>query len=217
MTPIKGKKTIAEVQGSSQILKQAGDYLDMQLGRMLLDRAGYRQGYTAAGGAENRLRANARGTKERLFTIGSLTVDIGEEIVGISLEEFLADNHVKGFAQRLREQFHKTLSIAMACAEANRTRHGLTPPVEIMLTGGGHSLPMVMELLRNPSVPGIYIRTNPEFIEDQGEFDAEDHRKPQLAVAIGGAMLELPAIRSIEVIVDEPLGSTTTLGVYHSL
>jgi molecular chaperone DnaK (HSP70) len=216
MTPVKGKKTIAEVQGSSQILKQAGDYIDMQLSRMLLDRAGYRPGYPAAGGVETRLRANARQNKESLFNDGSLTLDIGEEMVRISLEEFLADEHVKGFAQRLRDQFHKTLSMAMACAEANRTRHGLTPPVEIMLTGGGHSLPMVRELLRNPSIPGIYIPTNPEFTENEGEFEFEDTR-PQLAVAIGGAMLELPSVRSTAVIVDEPLGHTTTLGVYDAL
>jgi molecular chaperone DnaK (HSP70) len=198
MTPIRGRKTIAAVNGSSHILKEAGDYLDMQLLRLILDRAGYVPSHPAARGASRQLLAEARGNKEKLFLNGSLTVELGEEIFEIELKDFLADQRVKDFAQRLRERFHRTLLSAQACAEENRSAKGLTPPIEIMLTGGGHALPMVQDLLKNPGLPGIYTATSPQLLEDDEPFPFDGVRR-QLAVAIGGAMRDLPSTRSVEV------------------
>jgi hypothetical protein len=201
MTPIRGRKTIATVNGSSHILKEAGDYLDMQLLRLILDRAGYVPSHPAARGAERQLLAEARGNKEALFINGVLTVQLGEEIVEVELRDFLADQKVQDFGQRLRERFHKTLLSAQACAEENRSAKGLTPPIEIMLTGGGHALPMVQDLLKNPGLPGLYAETAPQLLEDDEPFPFDGVRR-QLAVAIGGAMCDLPSTRSIEVAQD---------------
>jgi molecular chaperone DnaK (HSP70) len=198
MTPIKGQKTIAAVNGSSQILKEAGDYLDMQLLRLILDRAGYVPSHPAAGGASRQLLAEARSNKEKLFANGGLTVELGEEIFEIELKDFLGDKKVQDFAQRLRERFHKTLMSAQACAGANRSANGLTPPIEIMVTGGGHALPMVQDLLKNPGLPGLYTATAPQLLEDDEPFPFDGVRR-QLAVAIGGAMRDLPSTRSIDV------------------
>lgn len=198
MTPIRGSKTIAEVKGSSQILKEAGDYLDMQLSRELLNRAGYMPDHPAGRGVARRLLAQARVNKETLVNDATLTVEVGEELVTITLEEFLENEHVRGFTQRLRERFRHALLAAKNCAYANRTKAGLVPPVEIMLTGGGYALPMVQDLLKDPGLPGIYAETAPDLLEDNEKFEFDDSRR-QLAVAIGGAMRELPAVRSIEV------------------
>jgi molecular chaperone DnaK (HSP70) len=197
MTPIRGQKTIAEVKDSSQILKEAGDYLDMQLRRELLSRAGYLQDDPAARGVSMRLLSQARLNKETLFNTSSLSLDVGEEFVTITLEEFLNSPHVKAFAERLRQRFHHALLFAHKCAEANKSKDGLIPPIEIMLTGGGHALPMVQDLLKQPGLPGIYAQTSPEFLESEEalEFDAS---RRQLAVAIGGAMRDLPSVRSIQ-------------------
>ncbi len=202
MTPIKGTKTIAEVKGGSQILKKAGDYLDMQLLRLILDRAGYVSSHPAAQGVSRRLLAQARINKERLFINGALSEEVGEEIIEISLNEFLEDQKVLEFTQRLRERFHKTLLTARTCADKNRSAKGLTPPVEIMLTGGGHALPMVQDLLKNPGLPGLYTATAPELLEDDEPFPFDGVRR-QLAVAIGGAMRDLPSTRTIEVAQDD--------------
>jgi molecular chaperone DnaK (HSP70) len=195
------------VSGSSHILKEAGDYLDMQLLRLILDRAGYVPSHPAARGASRQLLAEARGNKETLFINGNLTVQLGEEIVEIELKDFVADPKVQEFAKRLRERFHKTLVSAQACAEANRSSNGMTPPVEIMLTGGGHALPMVQDLLKNPGLPGIYTATSPQLLEDDEPFPFDGVRR-QLAVAIGGAMRDLPSTRSIEVVQEGPLAET---------
>ena len=201
MTPIRGTKTIAEVKGSSQILKEAGDYLDMQLLRLILDRAGYVASHPAAQGVSRRLLAQARSNKELLFTNGILTEQVGEEPVEISLQEFLEDPKVQEFAQRLRDRFHKTMLCAKACAEENRSAKGLMPPIEIMLSGGGYGLPMVQDLLKKPGFPGLYTPAAPEFLEDDQPFPFDGVRR-QLAVAIGGAMRDLPSMRSIAVAQD---------------
>ena len=198
MTPVKGKKTIAEVRGSSQIPKEAGDFLDMQLLRIILERAGYLPFHPAARGVSRRLLAQGRPNKETLFNEGAVTVEVNEKIIRITLDRFLADQEVLDFVQRLRDRFRVTLLKAKECAEANRSQKGLEPPIEIMLTGGGHSLPMVQDLLRNHGLPGLYIRTSPELLEDDQAFPFDGIR-PQLAVAIGGAMKDLPTTRTVEI------------------
>jgi hypothetical protein len=209
MTPIRGTKTIAEIKGSSQILKKAGDYLDMQLLRLILDRAGYVSSHPAAQGVSRRLLAQARSNKEALFVKGVLNEEVGEELVEISLQEFLDDPKVQEFVQRLRERFFKSLVIAKTCAEKNRSAKGLMPPIEIMVTGGGHSLPMVQDLVKNPGLPGLYTPAAPEFLEDDEPF-AFDGVRRQLAVAVGGAMRDLPSTRSIEVALDGVLAEAAS-------
>jgi molecular chaperone DnaK (HSP70) len=201
MTPIRGTKTIAEVRGSSQILREAGDYLDMQLQRLILDRAGYVSSHPAAQGASRRLLARARENKENLFVNGALTEEVGEEFVEISLKDFLGDPKVREFTARLRERFHKTMLTAKLCAEQNKSAKGLMPKIEIMLTGGGHALPMVQDLLKEPGLPGLYTPAAPEFLEDDQPFPFDGVRR-QLAVAVGGAMKDLPSTRSVEVAQD---------------
>jgi hypothetical protein len=198
MTPVRGQKTIAELKGSSQVLKEAGDYLDMQLRRELLVRAGYIPDDPAARGVATRLLAQARNNKETLFNEGALTIEVGEELVMITSDEFLNNEYVKGFSRRLRERFQNALLVAKACADDHRTPKGLTPPIEIMLTGGGHALPMVQDLLKHPGLPGIYAETSPEFLETEEKLEFDSSRR-QLAVAIGGAMRDLPTVRTIQV------------------
>lgn len=198
MTPVRGRKTIAEVSGSSQILKEAGDFLDMQLLRIILERAGYVPFHPAARGVSRRLLAQGRSNKEQLFTFNAVSVEVNEKIIKITLETFLNDQEVQGFIQRLQQRFRFTLLKAKECARANRSQNHFEPPIEIMLTGGGHSLPMVRDLLNNHGVPGLYVPALPEILEDDQAFPFDSIR-PQLAVAIGGAMKDLPATRVVEV------------------
>jgi hypothetical protein len=57
---------------------------------------------------------------------------------------------------------------------------------------------MVQDLLKNPGLPGLYAETAPQLLEDDEPFPFDGVRR-QLAVAIGGAMRDLPSTRSIEV------------------
>jgi hypothetical protein len=130
--------------------------------------------------------ARARLNKEMLFTDGELTAELGDDLFEIKLEEFLADQHVAAFSRRLRERFHRTLSTAVTCAKSYPQLTGQRTPVEIMLTGGGHSLPMVRALCETPStVPAPDLAERPQDLD----FDAV---RRQLAVAVGGAVRDLP-------------------------
>lgn len=192
MTGRPNRNVLAEIRGSSRILHKAGDYLDMQLRRYIIDKAGLLPDDPAARGASNRLRANARRNKETLFSDGRLTVQVGEDLLEVTSQEFLADKYVIGFAAQLRDEFHETLKIAVSCARSY-SPPGFQAPVEILLTGGGHVLPMVRELLEAPSVSWSYREAAPDLAERPEDIAFHSVRR-QLAVAIGGAVRDLPVI-----------------------
>lgn len=191
MTGLPNRHVLAEINGSAGILREAGDHLDMHLRRYILARAGFLSDDPAARGVSNRLRVRARSNKEVLFTDGQLTVEIGDDLLEVALEGFLADEHVVAFSEKLRTRFHTTLSMAVSCARAHPQPTGQRTRVEVMLTGGGHDLPMVQSLYKEPSVPWTYIAPAPDLAERPEDADFHTVRR-QLAVAIGGAMRDLP-------------------------
>jgi len=192
MTGLPGRNVLAEIKESSRILHKAGDFLDMQLRRYILHKAGLLEDDPAARGPSNRLRANARHNKEILFSEGTLTVQVGDDILDVTAQEFLADKFVIGFAAQLRDAFHETLKIAVRCAR-NYSPSGFQAPVEILLTGGGHGLPMVRSLVESPSIPWRYRDAAPDLAERPEDIAFHSVRR-QLAVAIGGAVRDLPPV-----------------------
>jgi molecular chaperone DnaK (HSP70) len=191
MTGLARRNVLAEIAESSGILREAGDVLDMHLRRYILAQAGLLEDDAAARGVANRLRARARSNKEILFNEGQLSVEIGDDILEVTRDGFLADEHVAAFSDRLRSSFNKTLSVAVFCAREHSQPGGDRTRVEIMLTGGGHALPMVRALYEDPSVPWTYADPAPDLADRPGDVDFQAVRR-QLAVAIGGAVRDLP-------------------------
>ncbi|MGA7323303.1 MAG: hypothetical protein WBX25_02180 [Rhodomicrobium sp.] len=184
---------IGEVEGSSNILHDAGDYLDMQLRRLILLKAGVLEDSAAGRGIANRLRVNERRNKEDLFTDGQISIELNDGYLTISREEFLFDSHVVDFSSSLRNEFYKTLYTAVMCAQNWPQLDGSDTAVEILLTGGGHKLPMVQELFESPSVAWEYTTPAPDLIERPDDvFFSKAAR--QLVVAIGGAIRDLPIL-----------------------
>ena len=190
MTGLPGRDVLAEIRGSSRILREAGDHLDMLLTRHILNQAGIDRDDPAGKGAASRLRARQRANKEVLFAEGKVTVEIGDDVRTVTQEAFLADPLVQGFTQRLRSMFQETLTFAVECAR-QYSLNGRRTPVEILLTGGGNGLPMVRDLAANPPVPWHYLPASPELPDGPVGDDFLAVRR-QLAVAIGGAVRDLP-------------------------
>ncbi len=95
-----------------------------------------------------------------------------------------------GFARLLRSTFHDTLERGVVCAREDQLQ-GRRTPVEALLTGGGRSLPMVTDFITDPPFPIRLDEASPEIPEgplDQTFLDL----RPQLAVAVGGAVMDLP-------------------------
>jgi molecular chaperone DnaK (HSP70) len=190
MTGLPRRGVLAEVNGSSRILRLAGDRLDSLLTQHILNRAGIDPFDVGGKSVAARLRANQRANKEVLFTTGQVTVELVDDLLTVTKDDFLANAHVHAFAEQLRSRFRETLSSAIACARQNPL-DGRQTPVEFLLTGGGNSLPMVTEFATSPPMQWKYAEPSPELLE--GRFDEGFLAvRRQLAVAIGGAVLDLP-------------------------
>src|SRR5258706_1700280 len=121
-----------------------------------------------------RLNRDARQLKEALFRDCKLI----REFEG-NLNEFRERREVQDFVEDIRNAFKATLEIAAQTADKLPQR----PGVRIILTGGGASLPFVKDLAGNiPEDP------RPTWISDVDWSIVF----PQLAVALGGAMPQLP-------------------------
>ena len=190
-TGLAWRNVIAEIEGSSAILREAGDHLDMLLRDFILKKAGLSRDHPAGAGAARRLLVFGRDNKERLFSYGTLPVRLGDRMLEVGLEEFLDEPEVKGFAERLRERCRHTLEIAVPCAREFQRLSRRRTPVSFLFTGGGYNLPMVKALYEDPSISWIYDVASPNVAGRAEELDFYSVYR-QLAVAIGGAVHELP-------------------------
>ncbi|MEL6830743.1 MAG: hypothetical protein AAFO63_11460, partial [Pseudomonadota bacterium] len=146
MTGLPGHKVVSEIRGSSHVLRQAGDVLDMHVRRMMLSNAGLLQDDPAARGPAARLRGRQRNLKERLFQTGEVVEEIGDHFFSLKLDDFLSDPRVQDFAKRLNETFQQALDSAVLAAREFPSQGKVT--IEFMATGGGASLPMVQDMMR---------------------------------------------------------------------
>ena len=105
MTGLPNRDVLGEIKGSSYILRQAGDHLDMLLTRHIEDKAGIDPHAPAGKGAARRLRSRQRTNKET-FAEGMLNVQLGDDVQTVTVEDFLADPRVQTFVQKLRKTFH---------------------------------------------------------------------------------------------------------------
>jgi molecular chaperone DnaK (HSP70) len=190
MTGLPRSNIIAEIRDSSRVVREAGDFLDMLLTSHILRQAGIDGDDPAGKGAATRLRRDQRANKEVLFKEHAITVRLGDRVRTVKEVDFLADPRVQEFAEGLRSKFSETLALAIDCARRypRGGPYGQPTPVEVLLTGGGHSLPMIRDFVTHPPQPWIYEEASQEITV--ASLEATERR--QLAVAIGGAVRDLP-------------------------
>ena len=189
MTGLPGRNVVAELSNSNAVLRNAGDHIDMLLRKFILDRAGYLEDDPAARGPLMRLRLRQRSLKEDLFEQGRIAVELVDAFVEVTVDEFLAYPPVRNFSARLRDSFDQALDSAINVARNYVPSSRL--PVEILLTGGGYNLPMVRALANDPRRDWIFLEASPDLagLSDDPDFTRVAR---QLAVAIGGAVRDLP-------------------------
>ncbi|MEQ1810516.1 MAG: hypothetical protein ABL889_11350 [Terricaulis sp.] len=188
MTGLAGKDVVAELQGSAEVLREAGDHLDMLLRAYILRQAGLLPDDPAARGPSNRIRSRQRTYKEELFNNGRLVVEVNDSFVEVSLADFLSDDRVAAFSQRLRDKFLFSLDKAIECARSFSAQRRV--PIEVMPTGGGHALPMVQEMIEQVDRDWNFVAASPDLFQaNNPDFSAAVR---QLTVSIGGAVRDLP-------------------------
>ncbi|WKT93613.1 hypothetical protein QYR01_19360 [Brucella anthropi] len=182
---------VFEISGAAAALNKAGNMLDQILLRHILSASSFNSDTPEHQSAALYLRRQRRAFKEQLFAEGKLTVLLPtDESVSIDLEKFLNLEHMRNFEKSL----HDLIAQAAKVVAGDATR------IKLVATGGGSRLPIITKLAKHgvqvehrritfdlvDAMPGTLATTNPELSE---VF-------PQVAVAFGGSLPELPEQRS---------------------
>jgi hypothetical protein len=193
--PQRGLNTAQEVAQSARGITEAGNFLDRILIEFILKKAGVKSAADGAVAARSKLELNIRDYKETLFNEKFLFVALSNGMdVEIELEEFLAIDAVKGFAQTLRATMAEILeAVDFSFVEwilSNPSRY-----LTVALTGGGAALPMVQALakgsilVRGQKVPVQPALPFPTWLQaDYAELEDDFAR---IAVSLGGARKRL--------------------------
>jgi len=188
-----GELKVVEIEEAAVAIRWAGNLLDQYLSKFILLKAGFSDGSAEAQALENRLRKERRSVKETLFNEQSAIISLPNDTdLKVDLDEFLATNEVRGFSEKLQ------VTVAQAFDAMGMFANKLL----IVATGGGASLPMVQDLSKiaiNTSLHGKIVLKRRAAMSEAlaAEYPELEDVYPQLAVAIGGALPELPEERSI--------------------
>lgn len=193
--PERGQNAAEEVKGSARGITEAGNYLDRILIEFILRKAGITSTDPEAVVARSKLELNIRDYKETLFNEQFVFVALtSSKDVEVELAEFLDLEAVKGFGKSLRDAMQDILeSVDHSVVDwvlANPSRY-----LTVALTGGGATLPMVMELARTPlTIRGRVVPVRaalpfPTWL--QTEYTELEDDFARIAVSLGGARQRL--------------------------
>ena len=183
-----------QVEGSTRVLTEAGNYLDNVLIEFVLAKAEVTVEHPMAKEIRGKLNLQIREYKETLFSEGSVFVvltNVGQPFeVTVDLEEFRQLAAVQQFGQSLSGAVVDILE-SVDDSWVGWIRASPMRRLGIMLTGGGASLPMVKELGRTPLVvhgDAIEVARAPQipsWLSEGHGIAADDYTR--VAVSLGGA------------------------------
>jgi len=198
--PSRDRVTVAEVRPAARAINQAGNMIDNALLKKIMDKSGLADGTAEYRRVYAALKRTIRGDKEVLFTDGTLSVGlVTGDVVDIELDDFLEHPVVKALFKRITDL---VVDAAFCVAGNERT-------VNVTATGGGAGLPVVKAL------DGIWIERDgrrvqlslaePMPSELRESYPQLINAYPQVAVAVGGALPNLPVqVNSIEEGISDP-------------
>lgn len=193
--PERRQNAAEEVKGSARGITEAGNYLDRILIEFILRKAGITSNDPEAVIARSKLELNIRDYKETLFNEQFVFVALtSTRDVEVELAEFLDLEAVKGFGKSLRDTMQDILeSVDHSVVDwvlASPSRY-----LTVALTGGGATLPMVMELARTPlTIRGRIVPVQPALPFPtwlQTEYTELEDDFARIAVSLGGARQRL--------------------------
>lgn len=185
--PNNERMRVFEVSSAADAKNMAGNTLDNALQRFVLDRSSLSLDSAEARLAGHSLRRQLRAYKEQLFRAGTVMVELEtDEIVQVDLDDFLNYAPVAQFSKQITEMVARC-AVALAGDQSR---------IKLVATGGGSSLPIVREL----GAAGVVVGDKHVSL-DLVEAMADDIRTkypdlvdpyPQVAVALGGSLPNLP-------------------------
>lgn len=186
---------VFQLQKSISMIKQAGDKIDNLLLHHIVEHEKIDQHNANGRIVLAQLRREIRIFKERLFVDGILEYVLEDSTTGIvELSQFLASSSMSNFADTVQKGFKDALERLDDSWLAWIERTGL----KVVLTGGGANLPMVkalgigMIVVRRHKILRETVDATPIWLEETVPDLVPIY--PQMAVAVGGAALELPEV-----------------------
>lgn len=206
---------VAEIKGTTQVLRQAGERLD-ELVLLALLRAAHIDPSSSEGKRIRYvLQRDIRSQKERLFEAGRVAVTLpNDSSATVTLDDFVAREDVKDFVNAFARKLEE--SLAGATLGTYTMTYGY---VDVVLTGGGANLPMIREVFSRALQLGqhgtIHFRIRDETPEWLYRYPESEPIFGQVAVAIGGAQTELPSqLQAVNNLSMGPAGTPVILPVY---
>ncbi|MBX5128505.1 hypothetical protein HJB53_18490 [Rhizobium lentis] len=182
---------VFEISKAAAAINKAGNMLDQILHRHILESSSLTPDTTEYRSAALYIRRQRRALKEQLFAEGRLVVLLPtDESVIVELETFLALKMMRDFEKSLYDLVAQSAEVV--AGDASR--------IKLVATGGGSRLPIVSKL----AVDGVQIgqrRIDFDLVDAMpdrlGTTNPElSQAFPQVAVAFGGSLPELPEQRS---------------------
>ncbi len=182
---------VFEITLAADARNMAGNALDSALQKLVMEKSGLSQESEEAHLASHNLRRQIRAYKERLFDNESVIVELAtDQTIEIDLKEFLAFGPVVNINAKIKDLVAQSAIVVAG----DRAR------INLVATGGGAGLPLVRELgnagvnrdgqhidLRLIDAMPSDVRANyPDWVDPY----------PQIAVALGGSLPNLPEQRS---------------------
>ncbi|HRE42815.1 MAG TPA: Hsp70 family protein [Terricaulis sp.] len=183
--------TLEEIHEARQSCNLAGDEID----RIMVDLIMAKRG---AGQREDdirlkrTLRLHARAMKKVLFAEGKCTMKDGWKTTTIRVQDLVEDEQFRGFINKLGERVGASLAIV-----AHRARAAHAPIIDVVLAGGGSHLNFIGELVRSvghSAAPGVDLRIGPLTPANVLYANVDQYFVnvfPQIAMSVGGALVEL--------------------------
>ena len=193
------KMRLVRIKDSVKTVRIGGDAVDSTLLEFLLDRAGVTSGDSRIGAIRADLRRHLRLSKEELFRKGTLEQSLINDIkVTVQRDDFERCDGMIHLQDVMSDKFREALSAIHKSWLSLRE-------LQVFFTGGGGSLNMVTNLVRNQDmrIQDTIIRLRaasnlPDWIETECEEIIEFY--PQLAVCIGAAAYD--GTQTVSLVVD---------------
>ncbi|MDX2234844.1 MAG: Hsp70 family protein [Hyphomonadaceae bacterium] len=184
--------SLTEITEARQCSALAGDEVDRILIEALLKKRGARESSVEEARFLRASRLAARDLKREIFTTGRCSLKEGWRTTSLHISELLTDPNFRGFQHALGLAIGESLGVVAARAAAARA-----DVIDVVLAGGGSQLPFLVDLVHGTAQArsgGIPLRVEP-LSPTSPLYDGIDTYFndvfPQLAMSIGGALVEM--------------------------
>lgn len=181
---------------TQKVLRQAGNQVDHELKRFILEKAGIRESDGDFAQIDASLSLDVRALKEALFRgegVESYMILQKDKPVQIYREEFLASDGMR----KLERQIHATFEEMVRSAPASWIIGQQFPRIVLLVTGGGAELQIVRSLDATTVNVGRTLTVQlgtalPPYIDR--DYPQLRNEYLRLAVALGGSAKDLPEV-----------------------